>query len=80
VEIADWAKNHANELVEILKLKRNWMLHHNTYRRIFQNVVSEAKFQELMESYHRQKAVWEILQMDGRFEIQQQGGAKNGGR
>lgn len=42
------------------------MPHHNTYRRIFQNVISEGEFRELMESYHRQKAVGEILQMDGK--------------
>jgi hypothetical protein len=32
LEIADWAKNHASELVELLKLKRLWMPHHNTIR------------------------------------------------
>ena len=54
VEIADWAKNHADELVKLLKLKRDWMPHHNTYRRVFQDVISETEFKELMESYHRQ--------------------------
>jgi len=29
-EIADWAKNHAEELAELLKLKRAWMPSHNT--------------------------------------------------
>jgi len=36
VEIADWAKNHADELADLLGLERNWMPHHNTYRRVFQ--------------------------------------------
>ena len=66
VEIADWAKNHADELVELLKLKRDWMPHHNTYRRVFQDVISETEFKELMESYHRQGEAGEILQMDGK--------------
>jgi len=35
VEIADWARNHAEALVGDLKLKRTWMPHHNTIRRVF---------------------------------------------
>lgn len=66
VAIADWAKNHADELAELLKLKRNWMPHHNTYRRVFQDVISETEFKKLMESYHQQGEAGEILQMDGK--------------
>jgi len=40
VEIADWAKNHAAELAELLQLKRSWMPHHNTIRRVFQCILS----------------------------------------
>jgi len=66
VEIADWAKNHADELTEMLKLKRNWMPHHNTYRRVFRDVISEEEFKEMMESYHQQGESGEILGMDGK--------------
>ena len=66
VAIADWAKNHANELVELLKLKRDRIPHHNTYRRVFQDVISETEFKKLMESYHQQGEAGEILQMDGK--------------
>ena len=66
LEIADWAKNHADELMIILKLKRNWMPHHNTYRRVFQDVISEAEFKAMMESYHQQEESGEVLGMDGK--------------
>lgn len=66
VEIADWAKNHTEELMKMLKLKRNWMPHHNTYRRVFQDVVSEAEFKAMMESYHQQAESGEVLGMDGK--------------
>lgn len=66
LEIADWAKNHADELMKILKLKRNWMPHHNTYRRVFQDVISEAEFKTMMESYHQQEESGEVLGMDGK--------------
>lgn len=66
VEIADWAKNHADELMKLLKLKRNWMPHHNTYRRVFQEVISEAEFKAMMESYHQQEESGEVLGMDGK--------------
>ena len=55
VAIADWAKNHAEELVELLKLRQTWMPHHNTYRRVFQEIISEDEFERLMEEYHQQR-------------------------
>jgi len=42
------------------------MPHHNTYRRVFQDVISETEFKKLMESYHQQGEAGEILQMDGK--------------
>ena len=32
--IADWAKNHQEQIVELLQLKRPKVPHYNTYRRI----------------------------------------------
>jgi len=68
VEIADWAKNRADELAEMLKLRHNWMPHHNTYRRVFQEVISETEFERLMGEYHQQQGDerGEVLGMDGK--------------
>ena len=68
VEIADWAKNHGQELMQLLKLKRDWMPHHNTYRRVFQEIISEEEFECLMKEYHQQEteADGEVLAMDGK--------------
>jgi len=67
-EIADWAKNHAEALVGLLQLPRAWMPHHNTIRRVFQVIVSEAEFEQLLEAYHQQPgaALGEILALDGK--------------
>jgi predicted transposase YbfD/YdcC len=68
VEIADWAKNRAKELQQLLKLKRDRMPHHNTYRRVFQEIISEEEFELLMKEYHQQEseADGEVLAMDGK--------------
>jgi len=68
VAIADWAKNHAEELAKMLKLRHSWMPHHNTYRRMFQDVISEAEFEQLMQEYHQLPAgkTGETLAMDGK--------------
>jgi predicted transposase YbfD/YdcC len=68
VEIADWAKNHAEELVKLLKLGHSWMPHHNTYRRVFQEIISEEEFERLMEEYHQQptEETGGELSMDGK--------------
>jgi predicted transposase YbfD/YdcC len=68
VEIADWAKNHAEEVGQLLGLKRSQMPHHNTIRRVFQYIVSQEEFECLMEEYHQQitEADGEVLAMDGK--------------
>lgn len=68
VAIADWAKNHAEELAKLLNLRHSWMPHHNTYRRVFQDIISEVEFGQLMEKYHQQRSdqIGEILAMDGK--------------
>ena len=55
MEIADWAKNHAGVLVKLLNLRHPWMPHHNTYRRVYQEIISEEEFERLMEEYHQQR-------------------------
>jgi predicted transposase YbfD/YdcC len=68
VAIADWAKNHAEELAELLKLRRSWMPHHNTYRRVFAEIISEDEFVQLMQGYHQQQegTDGDILAIDGK--------------
>jgi len=67
-EIADWAANHADALARLLHLRRVWMPHHNTIRRVFQAVVSETEFAQLLEAYHQQPAdrLGELLALDGK--------------
>lgn len=69
VEIADWARNEAEELVELLKLDRDWMPHHNTIRRVFQNILDEHEFDRLAQAYNQQEQSQEgrVLAMDGKF-------------
>ena len=68
LEIADWANNHAAELVKLLKLKRCWMPHHNTIRRVFQNILDESEFNRLAQEYSQQEqsGEGEVLAMDGK--------------
>jgi hypothetical protein len=56
VAIADWAQNHAVELAELLQLKRTWMPHHNTIRRVFQTILAVADFERMVREYHQQQA------------------------
>ncbi len=68
VEIADWACNHAEELVRLLKLRRRWMPHHNTIRRVFFHILSEAEFDRLIREYSQQdrNGEGEVWSMDGK--------------
>jgi len=68
VAIADWAKNHAEALVQLLHLRHAWMPHHNTIRRVFQALISEAEFEQLLKDYHQaqSEAGGEVLAMDGK--------------
>jgi len=68
VEIADWAKNNAEKLLELLKLDRKVMPHHNTYRRVFQSIISAEEFDEAMSKHHQAKAeeIGEVLCLDGK--------------
>jgi predicted transposase YbfD/YdcC len=67
-EIADWAGNQAKELEKHLQLKRAWMPSHSTIRRVFQDTLSEAEFDRMVQEYHQQEQNGEdeILAMDGK--------------
>jgi len=68
VEIADWARNHADEIAELLQLTRKWMPHHNTIRRVYQNILSEAEFDRMAQEYSQQEHAGrrEVLALDGK--------------
>jgi predicted transposase YbfD/YdcC len=54
VEIADWAKNNQEKLTELLKLKRDKMPHHNTYRRILAYKIYREEVEQLVQEHHSQ--------------------------
>jgi predicted transposase YbfD/YdcC len=68
LEIADWAKNHAAELASLLQLKRAWMPHHNTIRRVFQSIVSVEEFDRLAQEYSQQEQTGggQVWALDGK--------------
>ena len=68
VEIADWAANHAEQLAELLGLERIWMPHHNTIRRVYQNILREEEFNQMAQAYSQQEQAGhrEVLAMDGK--------------
>ena len=67
-KIADWASNHAEQLAKLLQLKRCWMPSHSTIRSVFQDTLSEAEFDRLVEAYHQQEQSGrdKVLAMDGK--------------
>jgi predicted transposase YbfD/YdcC len=48
--IADWVKYRGEQFVELLKLKRNSMPHHSTYRRIEAEVVDPDELEQLVSN------------------------------
>jgi len=67
VEIADWARNHGDEIVALLRLKHDWMPSHSTIRRVFSEILDEEKFDTLVQDYHRErKCDDQVLAMDGK--------------
>ena len=66
VEIADWAKNNQVRLVELLKLKKNKMPHHNTYRRILAYKVYREEIEQLVQEHHAQGKQGHHYGVDGK--------------
>jgi predicted transposase YbfD/YdcC len=48
--IADWVKHRAEQFVQMLKLKRQTMPHHSTYRRISEEVIEIADLEQLVST------------------------------
>jgi len=53
-EIADWAQNRSEFLVEVLRLKRARLPHHSTYRRILESVLDQDEFERTMRDFIQQ--------------------------
>jgi predicted transposase YbfD/YdcC len=64
--IADWAKNHQEQILELLQLKRPKLPHYNTYRRILAHVVYEEEIARLVGEYNQRGEHGEIYAMDGK--------------
>lgn len=64
--IADWAKNHQEQILELLQLKRPKLPHYNTYRRILAHVVYEEEIARLVGEYNQRGDHGEVYAMDGK--------------
>jgi len=64
--MADWAKNHQMQLVELLQLKRPNTPSHHTLRRIMGRVVYEEEVERFVAAYNERGEHGEIYAMDGK--------------
>jgi predicted transposase YbfD/YdcC len=66
VEIADWAKNNQAKLVELLRLEKAKMPHHNTYRRILAYSMYVIEIEGLVGEYNQCGKHGRVYAMDGK--------------
>ena len=64
--IADWAKNHQEQILKLLQLKRPKLPHYNTYRRILAHVVYEEEIARLVGEYNQRGEHGEVYAIDGK--------------
>ena len=64
--IADWAKNHREQLVALLQLPRPNMPSHHTVRRILARVVYQEEVERLVGDYNRGGEHGEVYALDGK--------------
>jgi len=67
--IADWVKHRAEQFMEALKLKRERMPHHSTYRRILGTVISVDELEQMVSAYLTEKKYFGkqvLLSIDGK--------------
>lgn len=64
--IADWAKNHQEQILKLLQLKRPKLPHYNTYRRILAHVVYEGEIARLVGEYNQRGDHGEVYALDGK--------------
>jgi predicted transposase YbfD/YdcC len=65
-EIADWGKNHQEELVSLLKWKRAKMPNESTYRRVLAYKMYVDEMEELVRAYNKQGEQGKIYALDGK--------------
>ena len=69
--IADWVKARREEMIELLHLAYPKMPHHNTYRRVFAQIVDEEAFEQIARQYcqgQTNMAEIKLLAFDGKRE------------
>ena len=64
--IADWGKNHQEQLVKLMQLKRTKLPHDHTYRRILAHVVYEEEVARLVGEYNQRGDHGEVYALDGK--------------
>lgn len=64
--ITDWAKNHQEQLVELLQLKRSNMPSHSTYRRMMAYVVYQEEIERLVRKYNQAGEHGQVYALDGK--------------
>jgi len=77
-EIADWAKNHQSKLAELLKLEKEEMPHHNTYRRILAYGIYEDEIERMVSEYNQTGKHGKVYAMDGKAMRGKQNGGETG--
>jgi predicted transposase YbfD/YdcC len=78
VEIADWAKNNQAKLVDLLKLEKDKMPHHNTYRRILAYSVYVDEIERMVGEYNQTGKHGQVYAMDGKAMRGKQNGEETG--
>jgi hypothetical protein len=64
--MAEWAKNHREQLVELLQLPRPNMPSHHTVRRILGRVVYQEEVERLVGEYNQGGEHGEVYALDGK--------------
>lgn len=69
--IADWVKARQAQMMDLLKLDYPHMPHHSTYRRVFETILDEERFEQLARAYLQQAVGTNqsvVLALDGKRE------------
>jgi len=67
--IAEWVKHRAEQLADLLKLKRKKMPHHSTYRRVEEEIVNPEELEEVVSRVLSERKYYGkqvLLSMDGK--------------
>lgn len=69
--IADWVKARHEQMMDLLGLEYPNMPHHSTYRRVFETIIDEERFEQLARDYQQRSAGGKegaVLAVDGKRE------------